>query len=911
MKKREEWLMRVIKTLFTVIACGICIFFLVGEIIYPSEQDRRDSRCKVFESQWYQVKDDGSRQLMQVPGEVQPDSEGKIRVETMLPSYIEADDWIAFRTAKQDVKVYVGDELRKEYSTKYTRPFGKDSVSQYIFVNLNSEDAGKSLTYQAQSSDMNYAGIVRQAYYGDKFAIWLHIFMESGLETIVTLFILVIALVSVSVIAVLNIKYRRNIKIQYLCWGIFLLALWMIAQSDIRQLLFPNISLANSMTYFSIMIMPIPFMVYVDSLQNHRYIRAYMVACVAALIDFAVCTFLQLAGYRDFSDLVKFIFGTIFVALGLIMATFIIDFKKGLIKEYRLVVFGFFGAIVSALIEMMMYFDTSKVLRTTTFSYGILFLLIMAGFKAMQDVLRIDYEKRKAIMASESKARFLASMSHEIRTPINAVLGMDEMILRESSESSIREYAMDIRSAGKSLLALINDILDFSKIESGKMELNYGDYKTAFVVNDCYNMIAMRAREKNLEFELEIDPDTPERLRGDEFRIRQIVINLLTNAVKYTNQGKIIFRLGYQPVENKRILLDISVEDTGIGIAKENLAKLFDTFQRIDLNKNRNVEGTGLGLCIVKQLVELMNGTIKVESEYGKGSKFSVSIPQAVVSDRVIGEFSPEYVNNTEEQLYKESFTAEGTSILVVDDVPMNLKVFKALLKNTGINIDTAESGKECLGLVRQKKYNIIFMDHMMPVMDGIQTLHKMNEMPDNKNSDTPVIMLTANAITGAKENYLNEGFADYLSKPIREAKLEEMVLQFLPKEMIKFIDDMVEENGGNVMEALDFLDVKQALEYCAGDEEFYIEVIKEYIASQKTAEIQQSYDAQDWDNYRILVHALKSTSLTIGAVEVNQLALAVEKAVKEGNYDYALEHHDELMAKYRELLDKLKNAVG
>lgn len=401
----------------------------------------------------------------------------------------------------------------------------------------------------------------------------------------------------------------------------------------------------------------------------------------------------------------------------------------------------------------------------------------------MDHLLRQNIQyKERAEAASKAKSDFLANMSHEIRTPINAILGNDELILRESKETDCLEYAKNIKSSSKALLALINDILDFSKIESGKLSIIPVEYNLATLVKESCNLIATRAENKGLELKTDIERAAPSVLLGDEIRIRQICSNLLTNAIKYTKSGSVTLRVYTTIGEKDLINLIIEVQDTGVGISETNLKFLFDSFSRIDERLHRNIEGTGLGLAITKQLVELMDGTIQVESIVGRGSIFKVCLPQKIISAQPIGDFSLNV--QEEEPTYHENFHAPNARILVVDDVNMNLKVFAGLLKKTEVKIDSVLSGEECLKIVRENKYDLIFLDHMMPKMDGIETFRLMRSL-ENLNHDTPVIMLTANALEGAREQYLGEGFVDYLSKPVHGEQLEKMVLKYLPQSLI------------------------------------------------------------------------------------------------------------------------------
>lgn len=397
--------------------------------------------------------------------------------------------------------------------------------------------------------------------------------------------------------------------------------------------------------------------------------------------------------------------------------------------------------------------------------------------------------KEEAERANEAKSSFLARMSHEIRTPINAVLGMNEMILREAESDGIREYATNIHSAGKTLLSIINDILDLSKIESGKMELTESDYNMGNLLLDIENMISMRAEEKNLNFKIMTDPDMPKMLHGDEKRIKQCITNLLTNSVKYTHEGSVTLQVDFVNNSDESINLWVSVSDTGIGIKEDDLYMLFDPFIRLDMRRNKTIEGTGLGLSITKRLLEMMGGNLTVESIYGKGSTFSFVVPQKVAGTETLGDYK-HTANDIElpDAIVRKAYVAPKAQILAVDDTRVNITVVKGLLKRLKVQFDSAYSGQECLNKVKEKHYDIILLDHMMPEMDGIETLHNMQQMEEYLQNKPVVIALTANAIVGAKEEYLKEGFADYLSKPIDSVQLEQMIHQYLPEEMIEYI---------------------------------------------------------------------------------------------------------------------------
>jgi len=536
-------------------------------------------------------------------------------------------------------------------------------------------------------------------------------------------------------------------------------------------------------------------------------------------------------------------------------------------------------------------------------------------------------------VASRAKSEFLANMSHEIRTPINGILGMDTMLLKECKDENLKEYALNIQSASHTLLSIINSILDISKIESGKMEILLNNYELFSVLNDCYNMVVTKAEDKSLNFKLDIDEKLPSGLLGDEVRVRQIINNLLSNAVKYTDRGYVKLSVSFEPVGNgplevnSKIMLKIAISDSGKGIKREDQNKLFQMFQRVDEMKNRNVEGTGLGLNLAKKLVDMMDGEIHVVSDYGKGSTFYVSIPQVVKNTEPMGNFAQKYRTFvTKSEMHSEHLVAPMTRILVVDDVKMNLKVVEGLLKGTEIKVDSVMSGRLALDKVQQVRYDLIFLDHMMPEMDGVETMRLMRILPGNLNVGVPVVMLTANAIIGAKEFYLKEGFSDYLSKPVREGELLDVLRKYLMPGVNASLNEQKTDSFSEAripapvvpsassferVNSIPELDAKSGLELCMNDEAFYIEMLREFVGGKKDEDLEKFFASSDWVNYRISVHALKSTSLTIGAKAVSAEAKILEFACHEGNVELVLKNHGLLMEHYRDLIKTIGEALG
>ncbi|MCM1298756.1 MAG: PocR ligand-binding domain-containing protein [Firmicutes bacterium] len=639
--------------------------------------------------------------------------------------------------------------------------------------------------------------------------------------------------------------------------------------------------------------------------------------------------------------------------------------------------------------------------------------------KIAYDRHQLRIKNKEIELAAHAKSDFLANMSHEIRTPMNAVLGMAEMALREEMSPAAREYIHQIMFSGRNLLVIINDILDFSKIESGKMEINEVVYESMSVFNDLASIVNSRISDKKIEFTMDIDPTIPQMLLGDNTRIQQVLINLLNNAVKFTNVGEVHLKVRSTNISSDTLLIKMAVSDTGIGIKSTDLDKLFKSFQQVDSKRNRNIEGTGLGLAITKNLVELMGGTISVDSEYEKGSTFTIQLPQKIAGDIMLEPNVPEglcaalLINNkyvkaqiirdlsrinirytdiaesetmdnnafdyliadeqnfttdirkyflenpklqcivispfqtpnnsdvprirvlhkpvyylnlyaamgflneyTREDVISEvdfSFTAPDANILIVDDNSVNLTVAEGLLKPLKMQISTATSATQAIDILRQVKFDLIFMDHMMPEVDGVETTHIIRRLMPNY-AQVPIIALTANAIAGTKEMFIAEGMNDFVAKPIDTKDITAKLRKWLPQEKIIPLGDSEEteqppEDSSQRITAadFDFLNTKEALELLKTDELFLM-VLKEYFISidKKASSIEQHKENKAWKDYTIEIHALKSTSRQIGADGLADLAAELEQAGKELNTDFIEENHDEAMKMYRELQKNL-----
>lgn len=670
-------------------------------------------------------------------------------------------------------------------------------------------------------------------------------------------------------------------------------------------------------------------------------------------------------------------------------------------------------------------------------------LLLIESFLIffIQRICKIEEDLKTSVVearkAEHSKSDFLANMSHEIRTPMNAIIGMCELILRDDINEQVRENCFNIQNSGRSLLAIINDILDFSKIESGKAELIEEEFNIGSTVNDVMNMALTRKGDKNIDIIARVDPDIPKGLFGDEVRIKQIIINLMTNAVKFTNTGCVVLKIT-QSRHKYGINLNVSVRDTGIGISEENLEKLFTSFQQVDTRKNRSVEGTGLGLAISKRLVSKMGGFINVSSTYGKGSEFKFVIPLEVTDEepfvhikntsemkvaiyvdvkkykhprngreytKLINEmgekfgvvfdlfyepdalkeavvekvythcftakeeyladsdffenlskqmqvlviqdrlhsadlpksvkcvFKPFYAlsvaavlnnerynfNINDRQNGANRFTAPEAKVLIVDDNITNLKVAEGLMRPYNMKIITAESGKEAIKALKAKDYDIVFMDHMMPEMDGVETTRFIRSMEGEYYKNLPIIALTANAVNGVKEKFLQSGFNDFVAKPIELSLLDRALRTWLPEEHIKSFTTKIDDSESDYKQ-IDVKDVENAefaehinsqkgLLYAGNDQEVYFQNLKIYLENgiEQNKLLEKYFSEEDWSDYVIKVHALKSASLSIGAEKLSELAKSLEMAGKEGNYALIRERHAELSDLFENVLSAVK----
>lgn len=768
--------MKKIRFVLSIVLIIVFGYIFIGEIIFPKNVPMNGNLCETLPSDaWVEVKDDGSRVPFEVPGR----TDGDIILETEIPLDFDKDySVLCFRG--MDMKIYVDGELREQFVTEDYPVFGDQSAECYVYASVYPEDAGKILRVEYEYN----SGMVYEVYIGTRLGILTYLFKLYGLEFLVGLSIIMLGLICLIASVVYKFIHKRYLEMEHLSIGVIIGACWVLSNSIFRQLYTRNVSVMSNIPFLMVMVMPLPFLVFINSLQKDRYNKIFTIISIIDVVNAGVCILLFVIGKVSLID--SFISSAIcaLVSIVVMFTTLILDIKKKQIYSYRFVAIGFAVLAIASVVQILAYqFAHNGVFSGLFMALGLFGFMICSIIHTIKQLIGIRLEANELVHINHAKDNFLANMSHEIRTPLNGILGMDEMIIRETKESKIKAYALDIKSAGNTLLSIINDILDLSKIESGNFEIISVDYDVSSVLNDVLNMTRPRAQKKDLKYDFVVSESIPSMLYGDEIRIRQIMLNIINNAIKYTKEGGVTVNISSESkMMGNYVDLIISVADTGMGIKDEDKDKLFQSFKRLDEKKNRNIEGTGLGLHITARMLEMMEGDISFESEYGKGSTFTIRIPQKVVKAMPIGDFSKavrSYLSNIEAD--EIGLYAPSARLLVVDDNDMNLEVMEGLLKETKIPTDFVDSGVKCIEMVAKNKYDCVLLDQMMPGMNGEETLNEMVARDILKG--TPVIALTADAIMGAKENYLAKGFTDYISKPVKYEVLEQALKKFIPKE--------------------------------------------------------------------------------------------------------------------------------
>lgn len=619
----------------------------------------------------------------------------------------------------------------------------------------------------------------------------------------------------------------------------------------------------------------------------------------------------------------------IYMAQGLIVALYA---KTQILVEY---------IILSMLILILVaLFQTEKI--TVFFPLGIYMIYLLIYCFGMITLLflvtgvnsykaKMEEKNEEAQNALEAKANFLANMSHEIRTPMNAISGMAQLLSEREFSKEENEYVATIQRSAESLLSIINEILDFSKIDSGKMEIIEEEYDFNSLVHDVLSIIEFRMKDKSVRLKVDVDPKIPRTLIGDDLRIRQVMINLLNNAVNFTHRGSITLHMHWVKNDEESGVLEVAVEDTGIGISEENMTKLFRAFGQIDTRKNRNVEGTGLGLAISRSLLNLMGGDIWVKSKEKEGSTFSFRLPQKVKDPRPSNyETNHELIQEMNET-FKISFRAPSAKVMIVDDNRVNLMVASELMKRFGFEATLVDSGSEAVNRIEENlvAYDVIFMDHMMPFMDGVEATQKIRAIGTEYSRELPIVALTANAIKGVEKQFKAAGMNDYLSKPIHMKQLSEILQKWIPidkqirilegkeispnpkeakKQSILHVSQGIPKK--EIIEFLQGINVEDGLRNCGGSQNVYVRILQTFASSNLLSGLEEYFEKEDIQNYMVLSHSIKGACRNIGANDVADMAFELEKAGKRQDMPYIWDNHREFADAYGKLLKKVTKAL-
>lgn len=913
---------------FVLLGLTFFFFFLAG-------RSGEDYQFKLhneinFATPWTYTFSNGTSGTTELPAQLDGGDSETLVLTNVLPEILDETTFF-YRSRHMDVKIFVdGVCVYQEGESESTGYFPLPG-NYWIEVELGHDDSGKEIKLELNGKVTHYLDGPGSAYLGGR-ADFLMKIQNDNIGTIVGASVLLILSVILLILWIMLYVITKEPYNECLCLAFFTLsiALWGYTETRCLQFVFPNMRQFSVFAFEILAIAPVPIALYFTYSKREKTRQQAQIAAAIPMMVWLLNNLLHFLHIKDIAETLKMtqimiVIDAIFIAY-IQVSDIYYHLKHEIGNErkryWRVPLYGLLALIPLLMIDMSKYIMSNiyYVNQANLTCIGVVIYIICL---ACHSALRLVAENSTATSANEAKTQFLANMSHEIRTPLNAILGFDEMILRNTTDPRILEYASDIQSSGENLLEIINKILDLSKIEAGKMEIINVSYSTVQMLDNVVSMISPLAEKKKLYFKLEIDSNLPEQLVGDETHIRQVLINLMTNAVKYTRDGGVTFKVQVIEAAEKDEICKVlySVKDTGIGIKEEDKERLFVKFERLDSHKNKNIEGTGLGMNIVAKLLGAMGSRIKIDSIYGQGSEFSFVLKQRVTETVCVGDYEAGRQHRTIENQRKQSYTAPDAQILIVDDVKVNLKVACGLLKPLKIQVDTADSGFEAVQMAEKKRYDVILMDHMMPDMNGIETTKCIRQLCD-KTGDTyycklPVIALTANVMSGMYEKYIEEGMQDFISKPIDEKQLEDILLKWLPKDKIIYNtsdelsqdteEENVKETGADWGIDISGIDILAAKQYYS-DKESFEDCLRDYVNSIPTTieKLEIFCKNQDKENYTITVHGLKSGSRVVGAVEVSEAAKQLEDYCHNGDYENAWNGTDELL----EMLTKCADCI-
>ncbi len=910
----------------------VLIFILGSSVRQYDKLGFVAQKYEIMRSGWQRILPDGSRKTLN-------SSEEKVLIkdlvmERQLPEEVPyALTTLYVRTVHQDISVWIDNHIVYDYTYADIPPFNSKIPPIYwVRIPIRKDMLGKTIQIEFRGRARNAENTLNNIYFGEDLSVVTAILWRSSLQILSSLCLIFMGIGMWVEYILVDRKQGAERGVYYLGLCLFFIGLWMGSQVDSRQLLFNNILLLWNLEYISLIMIPIPSLLCINKIERGSCQKEiYAICMIIAVFD---ALFIISAGIGLYS----FIELNLPIDLLILLTCFEIARSFYLIKRDNPALFQELTWLIGAgttmisfsCIELLSFFLNGYENQGKFLSIGgVLFAFQMLHAQGVE-YDKVRNEKAKLEVADKIQSEFFANMSHEIRTPINTVIGMNEMILRESHDDAVLSYAQDIQASGHALLSLVNDILDFSRIESGGIKLVPKAYELADILHDINSMVRFRAEWKGLRFSIIVDEDTPAVLFGDSFRVREVILNLLDNAIKYTEKGSISLSVSFREMEiveeedaektvkgnngvsiigpdsyllqteekgtdyAKAVELCFTVKDTGVGIKESDQNLIFQKFQRVHAGWHQNVQGTGLGLPITHYLVNIMNGHIELKSKLGEGSSFSAYLPQLSLKEECIGNYEERYVKQKGNRRdYNKGFIASDAKILVVDDNELNVRLVQNLLKRTEVQIDVAYSGEECLEKMKENTYDIAYLDYMMPGMDGEETLKRIRELgiENRYGRSIPVIAFSSNMLPGMRQKYLNASFDAYLAKPVDGNELEKTLYTFLPENLIRrksneefFESEMKQHNITENSEEEKILNRDMGLKYCMQDEKVYREILTLFKESsdEKMQELETAFAESDYVKYRLYAHGLKTTSLTVGAIQVSEDAKKLEHAAKQ-----------------------------
>lgn len=849
---------------------------------------------------------------------------------SVMPDSIPDGAVIAF-LLRSNFTIRIGDRVAKEWNKDEAPIIGGPAKNSYFIIDLEEGDAGQDISVTIK--DSGYGGSMYSPVLGNKYDVIRHLEIENGaFQFILSLALLISSFVIVIVGLAFRVIYKFEVKLTKMAIGVLIASSWMVTDSFIFQFLFRTQFIDGFMSYMCTLCMTLPFIGYLDAIQDYRYEKFYIPISAFETFNLVLFTCLHISRALNFSKGLKYLDMNIGIGILICFAITVYDIAKGYASKYKLVAYGFLIFMTLSIIEILLINLAIVRVEGGMIVAGLFILFAFAIGQQVTEIRKVQVDRDRANEEGAMKTKFLTSMSHEIRTPINAILGMNEMIIKESRDPAITAYADMINDSGNLLLSIVNDILDVSRIGNDTEKIICENYNPEKLFENAKEMLVTLAGKKGLEIKTGKPRNLPPILYGDEKKILQILVNLITNAVKYTETGTVTFTGDCFDTEDGYELC-FYVSDTGIGIRREELDSIFDPFHRVEHKKTQSVQGSGLGLSIVKGLAEKMGGSVNVESTYGKGSTFSVRIPQLSEVKSGKARFNTG-VYSEEDPLddIDPNYIAPEARILEVDDNTSNQVVVRQFLKETGAILDVASGGNEALRLCRVNKYDVILMDHMMPDPDGIETMHMIRTTEGSLNVSTPEIILTANAIMGSRAKYEAEGFDNYLSKPVESERLLKMVRKYLPEDKVMYKPkkrtyaqspqqasqplppaNVKADQAGAVSDDNGPIDFKVFMARVDNNKETVTLILEEVVKESaiKIPMLRELLAGGDIKRYAIEAHGVKGSMAGIAANSLSEHAKKHELAAKGGDSDFIKGDIDDFIREYESVIEYIKQYLN